>query len=174
MDNPGPAPKAATVQMQGLSKRFGTFLAVDNLSLTITKGEIVGFIGPNGAGKSTTLRMLCGLLRPSGGSAFVAGYDVARCPEEVRAHIGYMSQKFSLYSDLTVRKSAFLRGDVSRSPPGNELANGAGDSDRWPEGREDARRNIGWRLEAALGTRLCHSTSPASPVSRRANVRRRA
>ncbi|MFJ6327532.1 MULTISPECIES: ATP-binding cassette domain-containing protein [unclassified Rhizobium] len=180
MDNPGPAPKAATVQMQGLSKRFGTFLAVDNLSLTITKGEIVGFIGPNGAGKSTTLRMLCGLLRPSGGSAFVAGYDVARCPEEVRAHIGYMSQKFSLYSDLTVRENLrFFAGmyHVPRREMNSRMAQAIATAGL--EGREDALVETlagGWKQRLALGCAILHRppvlfldepTSGVEPEARR-------
>ena len=83
-----------------LTKRFGDFVAVDAISFEARAGEIIGFLGPNGAGKSTTIRILCGLLRPSAGRAEVAGFDVARFPERVREHIGYMSQKFSLYSDL--------------------------------------------------------------------------
>ncbi|MBU6487202.1 MAG: ATP-binding cassette domain-containing protein, partial [Burkholderiales bacterium] len=86
--------RESVVVARGLTKRFGKFTAVDRLDLTIGKGEVVGFIGPNGAGKSTTIRMLCALLTPSAGTASVAGYDVASEPESVRAHIGYMSQKF--------------------------------------------------------------------------------
>ena len=83
-------------------KRFGDFTAVDHISLETARGEIFGFLGPNGAGKSTTIRMLCGLLRPTSGTRVVAGFDVASEPEAVRQNIGYMSQKFSLYNDLTV------------------------------------------------------------------------
>jgi ABC-2 type transport system ATP-binding protein len=85
-----------------LSRRFGKFVAVDNISFEVAKGEIFGFLGPNGAGKSTTIRMLCGILVPSSGSATVAGYDIAKEPEQVKQNIGYMSQKFSLYEDLSV------------------------------------------------------------------------
>jgi ABC-2 type transport system ATP-binding protein len=85
-----------------LVKRFGDFVAVDRISFEARPGEVIGFLGPNGAGKSTTIRMLCGLLRPTEGKALVAGIDVAREPERVRQRIGYMSQKFSLYNDLRV------------------------------------------------------------------------
>jgi ABC-2 type transport system ATP-binding protein len=89
----------------GLTKRFGTFVAVDHISFDIRPGETWGFLGPNGAGKSTTIRMLCGILDPTEGSAEVLGYDVRRDPEAVKAHIGYMSQRFSLWADLTVREN---------------------------------------------------------------------
>ncbi len=89
----------SSVVIEDLVKRFGDFTAVDHIDLSVRKGEVFGFLGPNGAGKSTTIRMLCGLLRPTSGRAFVAGLDVARKPEEVRQNIGYMSQKFSLYND---------------------------------------------------------------------------
>lgn len=98
------------VEAHDLSKRFGDFVAVDHVSFTVEKGEIFGFLGPNGAGKSTTIRMLCGLLMPSGGSATVAGVDVATEPDELKRRIGYMSQKFSLYSDLTVEQNLELFG----------------------------------------------------------------
>ena len=91
-----------SVVIENLCKRFGSFVAVDRLNLDIPKGEVFGFLGPNGAGKSTTIRMLCGLLKPTSGRASVAGYDVGRNPELVRQNIGYMSQKFSLYNDLKV------------------------------------------------------------------------
>ncbi len=93
------------VETNELVKTFGTFVAVDHVSLQVNKGEIFGFLGPNGAGKSTTIRMLCGLLTPTSGRAFVGDADVAREPEKVRRNIGYMSQKFSLYDDLTVAQN---------------------------------------------------------------------
>ncbi len=100
------------IEVSGLTKRFGRFTAVDNISFRVAPGEIFGFLGPNGAGKSTTIRMLCGLLAPSAGSARVGGRDVYREPEEVRARLGYMSQKFSLYRDLTVEENIAFFGGV--------------------------------------------------------------
>lgn len=93
------------VETDKLVKAFGSFTAVDQVSLRVKKGEIFGFLGPNGAGKSTTIRMLCGLLTPTSGQAFVEGINVADEPEQVRRNIGYMSQKFSLYDDLTVEQN---------------------------------------------------------------------
>ncbi len=93
------------VKIEDLVKTFGQFTAVDHVSLEVPKGEIFGFLGPNGAGKSTTIRMLCGLLKPTSGRASVAGFDVGAEPEQVRQNIGYMSQKFSLYDDLTVEQN---------------------------------------------------------------------
>ena len=93
------------VETQGLVKTFGSFTAVDRVSLRVVAGEIFGFLGPNGAGKSTTIRMLCGLLTPTSGRAFVGNLNVAEEPEQIRRNIGYMSQKFSLYDDLTVEQN---------------------------------------------------------------------
>jgi len=100
------------VELRELSKHFGAFKAVDRVSLTVEEGEIFGFLGANGAGKSTTIRMLCGLLRPTSGSARVMGIDVAMEPEEVKRRIGYMSQRFSLYEDLTVAQNLRFFGGV--------------------------------------------------------------
>jgi ABC-2 type transport system ATP-binding protein len=90
------------VTVNNLTRKFGKFTAVDNISFEVAKGEIFGFLGPNGAGKSTTIRMLCGILAPTSGKGTVAGYDIAKEPERVKQNIGYMSQKFSLYEDLSV------------------------------------------------------------------------
>src|SRR5262245_61687330 len=105
------------VEIRDLVKRFGDFVAVDHVSLQVAKGEIFGFLGPNGAGKSTTIRMLCGLLTPTSGAATVNGYDVTTQPELIRTSIGYMSQKFSLYDDLTVEENIdFFSGIYGVAP----------------------------------------------------------
>ena len=93
------------ISVRNLVKRFGGFTAVDNISFDVRRGEIFGFLGANGAGKTTAMRMLCGLSCPTSGSGTVAGYDIARQAEEIKRHIGYMSQKFSLYGDLTVSEN---------------------------------------------------------------------
>ena len=102
----------SVIAVSGLTKRFGNFTAVDHLSFSVRRGEIFGFLGPNGAGKSTTIRMLCGLLTPTEGEAVVGGFGVSQDPERVRESIGYMSQKFSLYRDLTVRENIAFFGGV--------------------------------------------------------------
>lgn len=101
-----------TITAQALTRRFGTFTAVDALTFTVEWGEVFGFLGANGAGKTTAIRMLCGLLKPTSGSAQVAGYDVARQPEQVKRRIGYMSQRFSLYDDLTVHENLQTFGTI--------------------------------------------------------------
>ena len=93
------------IQVSDLTKRFGRFVAVDRVSFQVRRGEIFGFLGPNGSGKSTTIRMLCGILLPTSGTGWVAGFDVAQQPEQVRENIGYMSQKFSLYEELSVQEN---------------------------------------------------------------------
>ena len=103
---------APTIEVRGLTRRFGTFTAVDAISFDVGAGEVFGFLGANGAGKTTAIRMLIGLLAPSGGSARVAGFDVATQSESVKRRIGYMSQRFSLYEDLTVRENITLYGGI--------------------------------------------------------------
>lgn len=98
--------------VQHLTRRFGDFTAVDDLSFGVGQGEVFGFLGANGAGKTTAIRMLCGLLKPTSGRAEVAGFDVAHRPEQVKRRIGYMSQKFSLYNDLTVGENLQLFGTI--------------------------------------------------------------
>jgi len=102
----------SVIRCEGLTKRFGTFTAVDAISFAVAPGEIFGFLGANGAGKTTAMRILCGLLGPTEGAATVAGFDVRSQPERIKQHIGYMSQKFSLYEDLTVRENIRFYGGV--------------------------------------------------------------
>jgi ABC-2 type transport system ATP-binding protein len=100
------------IEVKGLTKRFGAFTAVRAISFDVAQGEIFGFLGANGAGKTTAMRMLCGLLTPSGGQATVAGFDVYRQPDDIKRHIGYMSQRFSLYEDLTPLENIFFYGGI--------------------------------------------------------------
>lgn len=101
-----------TVEVTGLTKKFGDFTAVDDISFSVGKGEIFGFLGPNGAGKSTTIRMLCGILSPTSGKGSVSGYDIIREQAKIKTSIGYMSQKFSLYNELTVRENLEFFGSI--------------------------------------------------------------
>ena len=103
---------AEVIHTDNLTKRFGTFTAVDHISFDVHKGEVFGFLGANGAGKTTAMRMLCGLSKPTSGTGTVAGFDIARQQEMVKKHIGYMSQKFSLYEDLTVKENLVLFGGI--------------------------------------------------------------
>ena len=170
----------AAVLTEGLTKRFGDFTAVDHLDLRIEKGQVVGFIGPNGAGKSTTIRMLCGLLVPTAGRASVAGFDVGREPEAVREHIGYMSQKFSLYGDMTVRENLRFFGGIYRVRREDFVERMRfAISMAGLEGRENALvRTLagGWKQRLALGCAILHRppvlfldepTSGVEPEARR-------
>jgi ABC-2 type transport system ATP-binding protein len=169
------------IEVQHLTRRFGAFTAVEAISFEVAQGEIFGFLGANGAGKSTTIRMLCGLLAPTSGSATVGGYDVARQPEQVKAHIGYMSQKFSLYEDLTVEENIRFFGEVyglrnDRLARRRDWALAmAGLHDR----RAALTRTLptGWKQRLALACALLHEppivfldepTGGVDPVSRRA------
>ena len=176
-----PAPTSdIRIAADQLTKRFGDFIAVNAVSFEARAGEIIGFLGPNGAGKSTTIRILCGLLRPSGGKAIVAGFDVARSPERVREHIGYMSQKFSLYSDLSVMENLRFFGGVygvkgARLEKRLKFAVGmAGLTGR--TGALVADLSGGWKQRLALGCAVMHEpailfldepTSGVDPASRR-------
>ena len=100
------------IKTNNLCKRFGDFIAVDNITFEVTKGEIFGFLGANGAGKTTAMRMLCGLSAPSSGTATIAGFDIYRQTEQIKKNIGYMSQKFSLYEDLTVLENISFFGGI--------------------------------------------------------------
>jgi len=168
------------ISVQGLTRRFGDFTAVDGVTFEVQPGEVVGYLGPNGSGKTTTIRMLCGLLRPTAGSAHVIGVDVVSNPEGVKSLIGYMSQKFALYDDLTVRENLeFYSGvyDVPRSVEKQRLAevlHMAGLDDRSESRASDL--SGGWRQRLALGCALVHRpsllfldepTSGVDPVARR-------
>ena len=168
------------IDVRDLTRRFGDFVAVDHLTFNVRRGEVFGFLGSNGAGKSTTIRMLCGLLRPTSGTATVSGIDVARDPEAVKQRIGYMSQRFSLYELLTVDQNiAFFGGvyglDARRLAERRSFVlQMAG-----LEGRERAvARDLagGWRQRLALGCAILHEptilfldepTGGVDPLSRR-------
>jgi ABC-2 type transport system ATP-binding protein len=169
------------VVVEDLTKRFGDFCAVDRVSFRVGRGEIFGFLGPNGAGKSTTIRVLCGLLKPSAGKARVGGLDVALAPEEVRMHIGYMSQKFSLYDDLTVEENIDFFSGIYRVPRNlrqdrkEHALQMAGLANR----RDTLTRTLsgGWKQRLALGCAILHRppilfldepTSGVDPIARRA------
>jgi len=169
-----------TVAAWGLTKVFGDFRAVDDVSLQVRKGEIYGFLGSNGAGKSTTIRMLCGLLIPTSGRAEVAGFDVGKKPNEVKKRIGYMSQKFSLYLDLTVVENMRFFGGVYGLPSARlkeRVAWGLEMSElRGQEKRLAKELSGGHRQRLALACALLHSppivfldepTGGVDPVARR-------
>ena len=168
------------IETQDLTKRFGDFTAVDRVSFSIPKGEIFGLLGPNGAGKTTTIRMLCGIILPTDGCASVLGIDVAENPEEVKRNLGYMSQIFSLYDDLTVGENldfyARLYGveTKKRSSRIHELLDMAGLQDR--EDERTANLSGAWRQSLALACAIVHEppilfldepTAGVDPVSRR-------
>jgi ABC-2 type transport system ATP-binding protein len=171
---------ANAIEVVDLTRRFGEFVAVDRLSFEVRAGEIFGFLGANGAGKSTTIRMLCGLLKPTGGTARVDGIDVGRDPERVKSRIGYMSQRFSLYEQLTVDQNIrFFAGiyGLDRQRVAERRAfvlDMAG-----LRGREHARTADlagGWRQRLALGCAILHEprivfldepTGGVDPLSRR-------
>src|SRR5260370_27350616 len=168
------------VQSHELVKQFGDFVAVDHVNLDVARGEIFGFLGPNGAGKSTTIRMLCGLLTPTGGSASVGGLDVATQSEAVKQNIGYMSQKFSLYDDLSVEENIdFFSGIYGvarerRAERKDYVLRMAGLEQR----RDTLTRLLsgGWTQRLALGCAILHEppilfldepTSGVDPIARR-------
>jgi ABC-2 type transport system ATP-binding protein len=168
------------ISVQGLTKRFGDFTAVNDVTFEVQPGEVVGYLGPNGSGKTTTIRMLCGLMQPSAGAIQVLGVDVIHDPEAVKPHIGYMSQKFALYDDLTVRENLeFYAGvyDVPRSIERERLSGVLKMAGL--EARVNARPSElsgGWRQRLALGCALVHQppllfldepTSGVDPVARR-------
>jgi len=168
------------VAVAGLTKRFGDFVAVDNVTFTVAAGEIFGFLGPNGSGKTTTIRMLCGILPPTAGSGRVLGYDVARQAEQIKPRIGYMSQCFSLYEDLTVGENLTFFAGVYGVPAGERreriaaMVRMAGLEGR--EGELLGALSGGWRQRLALGCAIIHRppvlfldepTAGVDPLSRR-------
>ncbi len=168
------------ISVENLTKKFGSFTAVDNINFSIPKGSIFGFLGPNGSGKSTTIRMLCGVLRPTGGKALVMGRDVTKDTEAVRQSLGYMSQRFSLYEDLTVEENLDFYAGVyglskqvtsQRKKELIAMANLTG-----KEKSLAGTLSGGWKQRLALGCALIHKprllildepTAGVDPVSRR-------
>jgi len=168
------------IEVKELTRRFGAFTAVDHVSFDVSAGEIFGFLGANGAGKSTTIRMLCGLLRPTSGTAKVGGVDVTRDPEAVKRRIGYMSQRFSLYEALTVDQNIrFFGGVYGLSGKPFEERRGFVIEMAGLKGRENTlTRDLagGWRQRLALGCAILHQppivfldepTGGVDPLSRR-------
>jgi ABC-2 type transport system ATP-binding protein len=166
------------IQTEGLTRYFGDFLAVDHVTFKVQAGEVVGYLGPNGSGKTTTIRMLLGLLRPSEGTARVLGFDAFRESEQVRARVGYMSQKFALYHELTVFENlAFYAGvygiqDKARMAEVLEMVGLSGQ-----ERLQVNELSAGWRQRVALATAIVHRpqllfldepTSGVDPLARRA------
>lgn len=168
------------VTVKNLERRFGDFVAVDRVSFDVKAGEIFGFLGPNGSGKSTTIRMLTGILAPSSGGGTVAGYDIATAAEKIKEHIGYMSQKFSLYEDLTVEENIDFYGGIYRIARNRRQARKewviemAGLAEH-----RNSRTGVlsgGWKQRLALGCSVLHEppvifldepTSGVDPLSRR-------
>ena len=110
------------LEVLGLTKKFGSFTAVDHVTFSVQPGEVLGYLGPNGSGKTTTIRMLCGLMTPTEGTAHILGIDVTKNPEAIKPHIGYMSQKFALYDDLTVLENLKFYAGVYDVPEAEEEA----------------------------------------------------
>jgi ABC-2 type transport system ATP-binding protein len=175
-----PDNEESAVSIEDLTRTFGDFVAVDRISLEVKKGDIFGFLGPNGAGKSTTIRMLCGLLIPTAGQGTVGGYDINTRSEEIKKIIGYMSQRFSLYDDLTVDENINFFSGIYNVPQARKAARkqwvlemaGLGDS------RNTLTRNLpgGYKQRLALGCAILHEpsilfldepTSGVDPLSRR-------
>ncbi len=169
-----------SISVKNLTKRFGTFTAVDNISFSIPQGTIFGFLGPNGSGKSTTIRMLCGVLHPTSGSALIMGKDVTKETEVVRQSLGYMSQKFSLYEDLTVEENLdFYAGVYGLSKKVTEERKKELIAMANLTGKEKCLAGTlsgGWKQRLALGCALIHKprllildepTAGVDPVSRK-------
>jgi ABC-2 type transport system ATP-binding protein len=174
--------RAAVIETHGLSRRFGDLWAVRDVSLTVRAGEIFGLLGPNGAGKSTTIRMLCGILDPSGGSARVVGHDLATEAEAIKARIGYMTQRFSLYEDLSVEENLRFYAGLYGVPGGRRGLAARVEASLARAGLTDRRRQLagtlsgGWKQRVALAGATIHQppllfldepTAGVDPVSRR-------
>jgi ABC-2 type transport system ATP-binding protein len=171
-------PAETVIHTENLTRRFGNFVAVDHISFDVHAGEVVGYLGPNGSGKTTTIRMLLGLLLPSEGKASVLGFDVARQADDIRRRVGYMSQKFALYNDLTVGENLAFYGGVYGQ---GSLARIAEVVERiglvGQERTMVAELSAGWRQRLALGAAIIHQprllfldepTSGVDPIARRA------
>jgi ABC-2 type transport system ATP-binding protein len=169
------------IDVHDLVKKFGDFVAVDHLTFAVERGEVVGYLGPNGSGKTTTMRMLLGLLRPTSGTARVLGFDIAQQAERVRPLVGYMSQKFALYEDLTVRENlVFYAGVYGMRPAVYRPRVRAVEALVGLAGRENEMAGAlagGWRQRLALGIAVIHQpqllfldepTSGVDPEARRA------
>jgi len=167
------------VSVQNLEKRFGVFVAVNKINFQVNQGEIFGFLGPNGAGKSTTIRMLCGIIGPTSGSGQVGGYDIINQQYKIKEHIGYMSQKFSLYNDLTVEENINFYSGIYKIPKAEKKERF--DSVIHEAGLEGMERSLtstlaaGWKQRLALGCALLHKpkiifldepTSGVDPITR--------
>jgi drug efflux transport system ATP-binding protein len=176
----GTPDQSIAVTVRDLERRFGSFIAVNRVSFDVAKGEIFGFLGPNGSGKSTTIRMLTGILAPSGGTGTVAGFDVRTEAEKIKAHIGYMSQRFSLYEDLTVEENIDFYSGIYRIPKARRrerkewVIGMAGLAEH--RGSRTAILSGGWKQRLALGCAVLHEppvifldepTSGVDPLSRR-------
>lgn len=168
------------IEVEGLTKKFNDFTAVDAVSFKVRKGEIFGFVGPNGSGKSTTIRMLCGILDPTEGSARVLDFDIRQDPERIKERIGYMSQKFSLYEDLTVYENLeFYAGVYQVSPERMRTKIDESLKLAGLEAREDditANLSVAFKQRLALGCALIHDpdllfldepTAGVDPITRR-------
>ena len=168
------------VEIEELVKTFGSFTAVDRISLKVRKGEIFGFLGPNGAGKSTTIRMLCGILMPTSGKGKVGGFDIYKESEKIKQNIGYMSQRFSLYEDLTVEENLNFYSGIYRL--GNAFREERQEWVLQMAGLKDRQSSLtntlagGWKQRLALGCAILHEpsilfldepTSGVDPLSRR-------
>lgn len=166
------------IAVQELTRRFGEFVAVDGVSFDVARGEVVGYLGPNGCGKTTTMRMLLGLLQPSAGRATVFGYDCFRDTEQVRQRVGYMSQKFAIYDDLTVLENLAFYGGVYGVWERARILETAARVGLASQQHSLTRElSAGWRQRLALGIALVHSpqllfldepTSGVDPTARRA------